>query len=493
MCRLHDDNRDHIWSYYVRNLVRPVWLSRLENRVHVLVGNPPWLSYRHMPADMQDVFRKMSDDMGLWHGKTVAPTQDLSALFVARAVQHYLMVDGSFAFVMPNAALDRGYFAGFRSGNYPDPSENTKVAFTGSWDLRRLRPHFFPRASSVVFGSRTADSSKKLPIETTRWTGTLPRSVHTWSEAQPYLKRESARLVVSDDDAEGLSPYGDRFSQGANIVPRVLFLVEPQPTNPLGVGAGRRQVQSARSSYENPPWKDVSSMRGVIEAEFVRPLLLSESLLPYRLLPYREAVLPLEGNVLLDTDNPHLDLYPGLAEWWREAERLWEEHRTSDRLTLTGQIDYRSKLTEQLPTSPLRLVYTASGMHVSAALVETPNLIVEHGLYWGAITSHAEGRYLCAILNNPELTRLVRPLMSYGKDERHIDKYVWQLPIPLYDPANQVHQRLSELGRQQTELVAALDLDETGNFVTLRQRVRNVLAETNSADEIGQIVIELLG
>lgn len=200
----------------------------------------------------------------------------------------------------------------------------------------------------------------------------------------------------------------------------------------------------------------------------------------------------MEGNVLLDTDHPHLDLYPGLAEWWRQAERTWEKHRTSERLTLARQINFRNKLIDQLPTSPLRL-YTASGMHVSAALVEKPNLIVEHGLYWGAVSSRAEGFYLCAILNNHELTQLVRPLMSYGKDERHIDKHVWHLPIPLYDPAKPVHQRLSTLGRQEAELVAGLDIDEQGNFVNLRQDIREVLTASSSAEEINQIVMELLG
>ena len=41
MCRLHDERRDHIWGYYVRNLARPAWLAREENRRMVLVGNPP--------------------------------------------------------------------------------------------------------------------------------------------------------------------------------------------------------------------------------------------------------------------------------------------------------------------------------------------------------------------------------------------------------------------------------------------------------------------
>ena len=65
LCRLHDEGRDHIWSYYIRNLARPAWLARPENRVDVLVGNPPWLSYRYMPDDMQAAFRQMSEDRQL--------------------------------------------------------------------------------------------------------------------------------------------------------------------------------------------------------------------------------------------------------------------------------------------------------------------------------------------------------------------------------------------------------------------------------------------
>lgn len=132
-------------------------------------------------------------------------------------------------------------------------------------------------------------------------------------------------------------------------------------------------------------------------------------------------------------------------------------------------------------------------MHVAAALVEVASAIIEHKLYWGTVTSHAEGWYLCAILNCPELTQLVRPLMSYGKDERDIDKHVWKLPIPLYSPADPAHQRLSELGQQQAQMVAALDLDAGSNYVTLRQDVRGALAGSSGADEVAEIVTELLG
>ncbi|MEU4643997.1 N-6 DNA methylase [Micromonospora sp. NPDC023814] len=493
MCRLHDEGRDHIWSYYLRNLARPVWLAMDDNRVDILIGNPPWLSYRHMPRDMQTRFRELSRDRGLWHGREFATNQDLSALFVTRAVQQYLRDDGSFAFVLPNSVLDREYFEGFRRGWYEDTAEPTAVAFTGSWDLRRLRPHLFPRGAGVVFGDRAALSTyRRLPSVTERWTGRVPTDAKSWQQVEPLIARETADLVAGGS-ALTESPYKPRFTQGATIVPKLLFFVDTDSGGRLGLGAGRHAVRSARSNLEKAPWKELPSLEGVVESEFIRPVLLGESLLPYRILPAKKAVLPLDGSTLMTGPGSRIDYYFGLAEWWRTAEATWEAHRSSTRLTLAEQLDFRHKLTAQFPAPPLRLAYSASGMHVAAAIVDDPAAVIEHGLYYCPIDSQAEGHYLSAILNSPALTALARPLMSYGKDERHIDKHVWKLPIPRYDDTDQRHQRLAELGQEQCQIVAGLNLEEGRNFVTMRRRVRAELAQHPATPEIEAIVLEMLG
>lgn len=493
LCQLVDEGRDHIWSYYVRNLARPMWLSREENRVDVLVGNPPWLAYRHMPTEMQQLFKSMSQARGLWQGAEVATHQDLSGLFIARAIQQYLAVGGKFGFVVPNSVLDRPYWAGFRAGRYNDTIEPVGVAFTNSWDLRRLRPHFFPRGSGVIFGERVSRfaMAKAMPKAAVRWSGRLPRAAHGWASVEESISREPAELrLVGDDLIE--SPYKSRFENGATIYPRVLFFVEPQHAGPLGLGGGRTAVRSARSSLEKKPWKDLPDQQGVVESEFVRPVLLGENLLPYRMLAACKAVLPLEGNTLLHGGHPHLDRYPDLANWWRTAEERWVGHRSNDGLSLIEQLNFRNKLVIQLPGTPLRVVYGKAGQHVSAALVVNPNAIIDHKLYWGTVTSREEGLYICAILNTPALTELVRPLMSYGKDERDIDKTIWQLPIPLYDPDEPRHRRLVELGSIDMDRVSALDLDESKSFVRLRQIVRAELSESPHADELDSLVRELI-
>jgi hypothetical protein len=72
-------------------------------------------------------------------------------------------------------------------------------------------------------------------------------------------------------------------------------------------------------------------------------------------------------------------------------------------------------------------------------------------------------------------------------DERDIDKHIWKLQIPLFDGHNPTHRRLSELGEHCTDLVAALDLGDSGNFVTLRRRIRSALAADPTAIEINEL------
>ncbi|MEU1576209.1 N-6 DNA methylase [Streptomyces collinus] len=499
LCELVDEDRNHIWSYYVRNLARPMWLSRAENRVDVLVGNPPWLSYRHMPSDMQKTFREMMQARGLWKGFEVATHQDLSGLFIARAVQQYLREGGSFAFVVPNPVLDRPYWTGFRGGDWTHPDHPVKVDFTGSWDLRRLRPHFFPRAAAVIFGNRRSlaigqrgNTAVALPRQTQIWTGKIPKSAARWERAKGWITRTEGVLRYPKDGLIS-SPYRNRFAQGATVVPKVLFFVKEQAANPLGLGGGRVSVRSRRSALEKKPWKDLPDLEGSIEKQFVRPVLLGEHIVPYRVIGADKAVLPIEGTkTLLHGEHDHLDRYPDLANWWRNVERLWDNNRSSDRLSLIEQLNFRKKLTEQLPGAPLRVAYGASGMYISAALVNDPNVVIEHGLYWAAVATRQEGMFLLALLNAPHLTDVVRPLMSYGKDERHIDKVVWELPIPDFDPTDAKHVRIAELGDAEAGRIAELKFDENSSYIQIRRALRDFLLSSPDAEELDQLVTELL-
>ncbi len=494
LCMLHDHGRNHIWSYYVRNLARPWWLALADNRVDVLVGNPPWLAYRFMTSAMQQAFRDYSEERGLWHGAKVATSQDLSGLFLVRAVERYLKGGGRFAFVMPNAAVDRGQFRGLRGGRYKrqESANPVAVAFGPAWDLRRIRPHFFPRGAAVLFGKR-ADEAGPLPTDVVVWSGRVPEQNASWATANGGLVQTLGQSQVASDDAT--SPWSDRFRNGATIFPRMLLFVTREAAGPLGMTFGKVAVRSLQRNNDKKPWKELPALKGVVETEFIRPVLLGESILPFRIAETFEAILPRDRDGLLSDqpDQPdRLDVYEGLASWWRQAEELWEKHRTSDRLNLASQLDYHNKLRHQYPIGPERIAYNRSGLHLVAARVNDPRLVVDFTSYWATAGSPAEALYLCAILNTATFTELVRPFMSYGKDERDFAKHIWQIPVPLYDQANDLHVRLSARGAELEAAVGQLDLGPARHFSAVRRTVREFIAQSEAGQDAESLVQELL-
>ena len=96
--------------------------------------------------------------------------------------------------------------------------------------------------------------------------------------------------------------------------------MEVRPPGPLGLAAGKVALRSVRSAYEKQPWKDLQSLEGVVESEFVYRLYLGEHVLPYKTLSPANALLPWYNGDLLHGDHPQLELFPGLATWWRHTE-----------------------------------------------------------------------------------------------------------------------------------------------------------------------------
>lgn len=492
MCQLHDEGRDHIWGYFVRNLARPIWLARPANRVDVLIGNPPWLPYHSMTPAMQDMFRSMCQARGLWAGRSVATSQDLAGLFVARAVELYLKQGGTFAYVLPWATLSRQPYAGFRSGDFPNPAQPIKVAFGRPWDVHAVKPSFFPVPACVAFGERSAVSAP-LTLEPEVWSGRLPHAGATMAQASPKLTREIAGEAIKSG-GESVSPYAERFSQGATVVPRMLFIVEPDgAASPLGAGAGRRPIKSLRSPNEKKPWKALPTLTGTVEADFIVPLVTGDALLPFTIRPTNEAVVPWDGRNLMAGTDERIDLYPGLAQWWRSAEKLWAANRSSDRLDLREQLDFRRKLSQQFPAPRFRLVYNASGMYLAAAVVTDQRAVIEHVLYWAAVDSIDEGRFLSAFMNSDAFTLAIRPLQARGEhNPRHFDKYIFQLPIPMFDPADSKHVELVALSAAAEEIAGKVELADV-RFEALRRHVRQALLASGVAAQLDALVLDLLG
>lgn len=242
----------------------------------------------------------------------------------------------------------------------------------------------------------------------------------------------------------------------------MLIMVEQQPPGPLQ-SKTHRAVRSRRGRLDKPPWRSLSDQVGTVEQIFIYHVLLGEHCLPFRMMTPAEAVIPFDGTRLLSGEDERLDRYPGIADWWRAAERTWNDNRSSEKRTLNQQIDYIGQLSAQFPLMPTRVVYTKAGNYLTAATVTDTQAVIDHTLYWGAMASVEEARYLTAVLNAPALGAIVEPYQSRGAfGPRHFDKYVWYPPVPEFDASDEQHRRLANLGAEGETVAATVPLPDGG-------------------------------
>lgn len=215
-------------------------------------------------------------------------------------------------------------------------------------------------------------------------------------------------------------------------------------------------------------------------------------MLPFRTLEPRNAVLPLSDAAILKPDE--IELHDGLNAWWAEAESTWEQHRPkTETKPLSERMDYHAQLSAQLPVNPVRVVYTASGNTLAAAIVRDTRAVIEHKLYWMPAMVESEAHYLCAILNSAPVLTQVQPLQAIGLfGGRDFDKNVFAVPFPTFDSDDSDHRRLAALGKQAEKQAATVDVTGATTFQAARTLVRAHLVKTGTEAAIVAAVTQLL-
>lgn len=499
---LHDEGRNHIWAYYTRNLVRPVWLASDEGKVDAIVGNPPWLTFSRTDATVRsELERQSKNDYNIWVGGRYATQQDIASMFYTRCVDLYLKDGGVIGMVLPHSALAAGQHRKWREGEW----RRVKADFSrkSAWDLERIEPNtFFPIASCVVFANRVTD--KALP---------LGSKAHCWigPEGGPYDRKEITLAEAGSDIYTSL--YARRARNGAAIFPRVLYFVDVQESATALV-EGIAKVSARRSSHEKRPWKDLqpAELANVpIEVEHIWDVHFGETVAPYVFLEPHKAVLPVrrgETLVTSEASNAICGLEPQsmevrMRERWRIINNLWDEYKGSNnKLNLVSRLDYHSELSAQLKTTaPIRLVYTSSGRPTSAVLTNSEQLF-GYTLFWIGCNILEEAYYLAAMINSDTLAEAVNKftIPNWAGKTCHLHKHLWRLSIPTYDSNNTLHSDLATLGTQlateaATYLVTLQTTREAKNKPTTitvaRRELRQWLSTHPPAQQVERLVAQL--
>jgi hypothetical protein len=334
-----------------------------------------------------------------------------------------------------------------------------------------------------------------MPDKVRAYSGTLPYRDAPEDVADKHLAVEENAPKPAEGKFAGGSAYRAAFRQGATLVPRMLCLVERMSTGRLGSDASAPFVVSRRSTQEKKPWKDLKGVEHRVESEFLHPVLLGESILPYRVFRPFEGVVPVtKKGEILDAKMAANRGYSGLNGWMAAAEKIWNVKAESGDMTLTERWNYHNELGAQFPRAKLRVVYAKAGALPAACIVsDKDTAIIDHKLYWSKLETEEEARYLQAILNSETARSRVAVYQSRGQwGARDFDKVMFNLPIPRFDENNKLHRDLAEAAQEAEKIAAEVALPENVKFQQARRLVRDALTEAGISRKIDTLVAHLL-
>lgn len=469
-----------VWTWYAVNIAGPHLLA--ERKVDRVVANPPWVKLSDIQVrERKRAMEALGTAMGLQGGGKQAPHLDIAQFFVLRARELYAADPHNDvgAWLVKASALRAGHWSLFRD-------EHARV-LSQSVDLVDLQP----------FGGGDATRScillERSKLPRVRWKQAVAKRIglRPKSEASLAEARRGIRFVLAPKPLkQGRSAYQGKFRNGATIFPRVLSVVARKTSTGR---PGWARVETTPSIHK--PWKVVKPQRGVVPERWLRPLLLSEDVLPYALREPCYAILP------FDKHGRFPDARARSVPLWRELEEWYDVHRGIGRSTpetLQAQFDYAGKLSAQ-PTTRRQgwrmVVYPSSGDHMRAGRAREGSVVVENTLFWAVFSSGAEAAFVTALLNAPCLGRAFAESRESG---RHFHLHPWsKVPVPAYDRRNADHRELGRLCNE-AERIASSVVDEAlaerpgRKQVALTKAVRDTLAETETGTRIDHIAARLL-
>lgn len=487
MSQLHLEQRNDVWARVIEQAVAP----RLLGDVELCVGNPPWVSWKNLPAAWKTRSEPLWRSYGLWSRSRAGrgtPLADISTLVLARALSTYAP-RGLVAMLLPQSVLlaDPGGAPFRRSRLQPADADRQGV---GDLDLPfrllAVEDHvavspFRPDASNLTVALfLVAGETPRFPLPQRVWSRADGRRLEgsaAWETIGPRLRSENVPIEPVDP-ADVCSPWGvaiegalplrprhDAYALGRGYETRGLdglFTFRLLTERPA---AGR--VRIVNEPEEGMNTRGETAREATVESDLLWPLVKGEDVERWRVrgtsrywfVPY----IPCEQVTDVTVERCRARsprLYRYLAPWiprfkarsgYRSAfsdDFPWALSGPTDHLKSSGALlCVRYLATRGRPGAAV--VVARDFPELGRTTLPIPNN--KSNIYY---CDEDEAHYLAAFINSsPAQEALGRFAVSTGVTPAAIGR----LPLPRFDAQDQQHRALSDLGRAAAAAVDAPD------------------------------------
>lgn len=311
LVRLDREDRNGVWARIIKNSFAPLFIPQVD----YIVGNPPWINWRNLPAGYRGEMGSLWAKYGLLTQKGLkarlgAGMDDISVLMTYVSGDMYLKLQGRLGFIVTQTLFQSaGGGQGFRRLQLPngcffkveevhdftqfqpfDSATNrtasmvlTKSEVSTQYPIPYSRFSFPPRKkrlAELTFASLEVEELEAIPISpdlTSAWSIT-PKGVAT---GMPKLAGQSpyrARIGVHSGGASGVFWVRKIRAQKASLIienchdigrnpyPSVTAAVEAQLVRPLVRGRDMKRWHASASLEIILPYDEDNDGKAIIES-----------------------------------------------------------------------------------------------------------------------------------------------------------------------------------------------------------------------------------
>jgi hypothetical protein len=412
------------------------------NSFDLIIGNPPWLTYKDLfDKDYQIKIRELSNLLAIKPLSQYITHIELAAIFFYATPLHFLKKKGKIFFIMPKTVLNGGHCFKFRAFSL----FNTNLEI---WDFP---DNYFFNIDHVCLKAEYIGKDNNIPIKnrypikTKIFNDELKLQEDTFYSSL-YIDVDGAKIILPNHELKKLnnlqsSPYEKKFYQGATLVPRTLifFQIKNRKNEYLRITSDTDVLSRAKEKWY------YQFQNKEIEEKFHFKTFLNIQVLPFHIKSLKDVFLPIDSHFTFDLE--YLQRHPKAYSFYNEMNNFYQTNKkkTSKIDTLYDNLNYWNKLQKQIKNKSFLIVYNASGSNLKAVVInnEDQKIIVGSENYYYSTDSEEEAYYLSAILNAPNLSKIIKLI----KSSRHIHKRPFLFPIPIYDENNPIHKTLAKKGK----------------------------------------------
>lgn len=359
---LHTNNWDGIWIRIVTNFLLIARLKKFD----LIVGNPPWVKWEHLPSaytkkikDFCDINHIFCNDGGLYGGAQL----NVCALISNVAASNWLSEKGILAFLMPDSLMSQNSYEQFRNF-YLNGNKHSRLflQYLDRWKSP-LRPFRVGKRAvsqdfnTYYFGRTFVDYSTGVQVKAiTRQKGIsdeMLNQLNSFEEASSHLLFEDEHARVLSTKSTAFTYISDEFDFSPIIGPTSYLYRTGVESTPFEVF---KMVSTSPSPFDNhyrfknkilktSRYKvdDIPAVGWDMPTDLVYPMLEGPNVKPfeyncgdnYHIIPYypTETKCPISMETLSDR-------YLRLAEYFANHRDLLDKQSEKSKTMHQGDAFY---------------------------------------------------------------------------------------------------------------------------------------------------------